>query len=327
MPEQVFIKLAGVEYEVLDSMNHITLADSFVKNKIGTAHGEAKLYIGYESPRLFDFFDNFERICFFRNEDFKKYLMDAEEEFIHPQQDYQDFENMPYKFQCLKGTLASFKDDILPFKIFIKDVERPRVYIQSDSEYYEFVREAGLPNFSYLSIMKLKSRKGEIYYYFRIFIDYASNENRHLRFLEHEEEKRIQKSTMTSEQKQVLIQARSGQGLYRKRLLEECQFCPISFIDDKRLLIASHIKPWAVSSDKEKIDSKNGFILCPNYDSLFDKGFITFNPDKSLCVSPWISPKNQQRLNIFTGKNISYLPLDLKREQYLIYHRKHIFKG
>ena len=70
--------------------------------------------------------------------------------------------------------------------------------------------------------------------------------------------------------------ARKGQGIYRDKMLQECPFCPITMINDERLLIASHIKPWAVSSDDEKLDPKNGFMLSPLYDKLFDRGLMTF---------------------------------------------------
>lgn len=46
MTNNVYITIAGNRYKVLDALNNITLADSFVKNKLGTGHGEAKLYVG-----------------------------------------------------------------------------------------------------------------------------------------------------------------------------------------------------------------------------------------------------------------------------------------
>ena len=98
-------------------------------------------------------------------------------------------------------------------------------------------------------------------------------------------------------------------------------------INDERLLIASHIKPWAKSDDKEKIDPKNGFMLSPNYDCLFDHGFMTFKSDKTIIVSPWISPMNQKRLGIYTGMKVPKLPLDDEREKYMIYHRENVYKG
>ncbi len=97
-------------------------------------------------------------------------------------------------------------------------------------------------------------------------------------------------------------------------------------VNDERLLIASHIKPWSKSNDKEKIDPKNGFMFTPTFDKLFDKGFITFDENKTLFVSPWLSPMNQKRLGIYDGKEIPKLPLDDKRKLYLCYHREHIFK-
>lgn len=45
------IRIGGETYEVMDALNNITLADSFVKNKIGGGHGEAKLYVGNEKTR------------------------------------------------------------------------------------------------------------------------------------------------------------------------------------------------------------------------------------------------------------------------------------
>ena len=40
---------------------------------------------------------------------------------------------------------------------------------------------------------------------------------------------------------------RNGQQKYREKLLEQCPFCPFTMVADDRLLIASHIKPWAVA--------------------------------------------------------------------------------
>ena len=38
-----FINILSKKYEIVDTLEYITLADSFVKNKIGKGHGEAKL--------------------------------------------------------------------------------------------------------------------------------------------------------------------------------------------------------------------------------------------------------------------------------------------
>lgn len=46
-----------------------------------------------------------------------------------------------------------------------------------------------------------------------------------------------------------------------------------------RLLIASHVKPWAASSNKERADVANGICACPNHDSASDTGLLTVSPD------------------------------------------------
>ncbi|MGM9821037.1 MAG: HNH endonuclease, partial [Muribaculaceae bacterium] len=92
-------------------------------------------------------------------------------------------------------------------------------------------------------------------------------------------------------------------------------------------LIASHIKPWAVASDKEKLDSKNGFILSPLYDKLFDRGFITFTEDRKIVLSNWISPANKKRLGVVDGQFVQMLPLDDARQEYMKFHRSSVFKG
>lgn len=93
-----------------------------------------------------------------------------------------------------------------------------------------------------------------------------------------------------------------------------------------RLLVASHIKPWVDSDDREKTDPKNGFMFTPTFDLLFDRGFITFTDDKKMIISPWLSKMTLSRLNIAPNKQ--YLMLPTKgREHYLDYHRTEIFKG
>ncbi len=98
-------------------------------------------------------------------------------------------------------------------------------------------------------------------------------------------------------------------------------------INDERLLIASHIKPWAVASDKEKIDPKNGFMLSPLLDKLFDRGFITFTDERRVKISNWLSPQNQKRIGIRNEDFFQLLPIDEKRKSYLAYHREFVFKG
>lgn len=323
------MKINGKEYEVIDTLEYITLADSFIReNKIGSGHGEAKLYVGNEGERLFEFFGDFKINCFFCKKDFKLFLEDSRQEYYDPQQEYIKIIDMQERFEKYYSQIEEIAEETLKFELYRVDVAPPRVYVNAESDYWTIMRTIALPNISYLSVLKLKDEKDNIVYYFRIFIDYKSDIIGYQMPEEKTQEETIENDEKISKKKkETIIRARIGQGKYREDLLEECPYCPFTLVNDERLLIASHIKPWAKADNEEKIDPKNGFMLTPTYDKLFDRGFITFDDDKKLIVSPWLSPMNQKRLNIYTGMLINKLPLDEKRKEYLKYHRENVFKS
>ena len=129
-------------------------------------------------------------------------------------------------------------------------------------------------------------------------------------------------------EKVVEQKVRIGQSYFRAKLLSEMKSCPITGIDDKRLLIASHIKPWIHSNNEERINTKNGILLSPLFDKLFDKGIglITFTPEKRILISNKLSKENIAKLNIFNNQEIINLDIN-GREDFLEYHRKFIFQG
>lgn len=98
-------------------------------------------------------------------------------------------------------------------------------------------------------------------------------------------------------------------------------------ITDERLLIASHIKPWAASNNKEKVDPYNGFMLTPMYDKLFDRGFITFTKDKHIILSDFISSQTWKKIGLKGNESYMMLPMDEKRINYLRFHQQSVFKG
>jgi putative restriction endonuclease len=89
------------------------------------------------------------------------------------------------------------------------------------------------------------------------------------------------------------LKIRIGQNSFRNNLIAEMRKCPITGIDDKRLLIASHIKPWVYSNHEERMNIKNGLLLSPLFDKLFDKGIglVTFTFDKKILISNKLSKK------------------------------------
>jgi len=124
--------------------------------------------------------------------------------------------------------------------------------------------------------------------------------------------------------KDVLTAIRIGQSEFRKKLIASLKKCPITGIDDIRILTASHIKPWTQSTNPERLDMRNGFLFSPTFDRLFDRGLISFSDSKVLLVSDSFSESNLLKLNLSRKQIITDLPIT-GREEYLEYHRNKIF--
>ena len=122
---------------------------------------------------------------------------------------------------------------------------------------------------------------------------------------------------------ETLIKARQGQGSFRQKLLKLYPICPLTDLDVQSLLIASHIKPWSVCNNNERLDPFNGLMLAPNIDRLFDKGLITFDTDGTIKISPTIDSENQKRLGISPDMQLKIEP---ESEKYFEYHRNHVFQ-
>lgn len=122
---------------------------------------------------------------------------------------------------------------------------------------------------------------------------------------------------------ETLIKARLGQGSFRQNVLEQYPSCPLTGLDIQPLLIASHIKPWSVCNNNERLDPFNGLMLAPNINALFDKGLITFDTDGTIKIHPSINPENQKRLGISPNMKLKIRP---KSKKYFEYHRNHVFQ-
>lgn len=142
--------------------------------------------------------------------------------------------------------------------------------------------------------------------------------------LDYNENNLVLKEDIADTSKSIQTKIRIGQEKFRKNLLKHFKECPITGIDEKRILSASHIKPWAVSTNEERLDIYNGFIFSPTIDKLFDKGLITFENNKELIVSPILSEINIDIIGIVGGKKYLKLPIE-NRMSYLEFHRENIF--
>ena len=94
-----------------------------------------------------------------------------------------------------------------------------------------------------------------------------------------------------------VIKARRGQGRFRANVEAIERSCRLTGITNPSLLIASHIKPWRLcDTAQERLDGMNGLLLTPDADLLFDRGFISFENDGEVMVSPRMDRLDLQRL-------------------------------
>jgi predicted restriction endonuclease len=92
-------------------------------------------------------------------------------------------------------------------------------------------------------------------------------------------EEEISSLNVDGASQKAIVNVRVNQDIFRNYLLKRYKRSCLCGVKNPTLLIASHIKPWAESEAKEKLDVDNGFLMCPNHDKIFDKGYITFDDD------------------------------------------------
>ena len=121
-----------------------------------------------------------------------------------------------------------------------------------------------------------------------------------------------------------LVKSRNGQGLFKDRLKEIESGCRITGLADIKYLIASHIKPWTKSNDFEKLDGNNGLLLSPHVDKLFDNGYISFEDDGGMIISPQLNVDTLRLWSINKDENVG--EFNKEQQQYLQYHRDNVLK-
>ncbi|QGQ48612.1 HNH endonuclease [Metabacillus sediminilitoris] len=128
---------------------------------------------------------------------------------------------------------------------------------------------------------------------------------------------------VTETEKEQVIKSRIGQSTFKKSLLNIEKKCRLCGVSDERFLVASHIKPWSQSNHQERLDVNNGFLLCPNHDKLFDKGYISFYEDGAIVISDSLDEATMVFLNINETMIIS---MNERQQLYMKWHRVNVFK-
>lgn len=330
------IKIDSISYEVMDVLSNILLEDCAVcqSHKLGKGNGERKIYLPGALDEKYRFFDSFthDMVGFVTKDNLLQFLESAKKEYRRPTQSYREAKKLKSEYSELHSKISS-SGTVLTFSFGKSKVTHTGLYINHNqsterkrNKNWNLIGDVALPKYTTLSIIKLK-RDGVIYYYFSLhFMKYRVTDD----YVDAEEAAilaRVESSKLAPAEKEAVILARVGQGSFRKKLLEEASYCPFTGIDDDRVLVASHIKPWKKSTNQEKRDPQNGFILSATFDKLFDRGLISFTDEKKLIISPFLSMYNREKLGISEGMLVDSLPdITDRRKRYLAYHRESVLK-
>ncbi len=130
--------------------------------------------------------------------------------------------------------------------------------------------------------------------------------------------------------KPTITKTRLGQKFFRKSVLSSYQSqCCISGLTIPSLLVASHIVPWHID-EKNRLNPRNGLCLSVLHDRAFDTGIITITEEMTVRISCYFSSKSDTFFSTtfsgYEGQSISLPEKFLPSQEFLAYHRQHIFE-
>jgi hypothetical protein len=128
-------------------------------------------------------------------------------------------------------------------------------------------------------------------------------------------------SSIRETERQALIRARNGQGLFRDRVSKIETKCRVTGVENPVHLVASHCKPWRDSTNEERLNGDNGLLLTPSIDHLFDRGFIGFEDNGKLIISPVAHKPSLQRMGIEITEVVNVGGFTSGQKGFLDFHR------
>lgn len=126
-----------------------------------------------------------------------------------------------------------------------------------------------------------------------------------------------------------LVKERVGQDIYRDALMNYWGgACAVTGCTLKEALRASHAKPWKdCTSDAERLNVYNGFLLTANLDALFDKGYISFTNDGLIMFSSEFLIFSNDMRGLGISKEMKLRWIEEKHLEFLDYHHKNVWKN
>jgi putative restriction endonuclease len=142
---------------------------------------------------------------------------------------------------------------------------------------------------------------------------------------EHELEKVHSNAEIPETERQAIVLARRGQGLFKNRVMQFESRCRITGVIREEHLRASHCKPWRHATNEERLDGENGLLLTPSIDHLFDRGFISFEDNGDLLISPVAHRDSLARMGIDAKVPRNVGRFSGGQKHYLQFHRESEF--
>jgi putative restriction endonuclease len=292
------IKIDGIEYNIIDSMQDFRAEDSFIhrKNKLAQfkGNGEAKKHVGTyngtQGEKMSNFFNYSswgieyidkdkkrktiesarlngavisENKCFFSKSNLLKYLDDARTEYYSQEQLYHTDISQFYEERY--NEVLNLKNDHVFFSIYdasdnLSQTQK-RGYIRSDEYIWKLWRELILPKISYLSILKLVPVNKSEFSNEPLFYFRILLDYQFRSFV-HPQSLTIGEETPEIEipiiQNKRLY--RLGSEKFRKEVINYMAQCPFSKLTEERLLIASHIKPYSICMKENREDQALDYL-------------------------------------------------------------------
>lgn len=132
-------------------------------------------------------------------------------------------------------------------------------------------------------------------------------------------------ATLSETDRQAIVLARRGQGLFKQRVQRIERACRITGVNREEHLRASHCKPWRDATNDERLDGENGLLLTPTMDHLFDRGFIGFEDSGRVIVSPVAHQESLRKMGIDPSSPPTVGKFSAGQRDYLEYHRANVF--
>jgi predicted restriction endonuclease len=100
--------------------------------------------------------------------------------------------------------------------------------------------------------------------------------------------------------------------------------CRITGVTREEHLRASHCKPWRDATNEERLDGENGLLLTPNADHLFDRGFIGFEDNGDVIISPVAHMESLARMGLEPNRPRNVGRFAVGQRKYLEFHRENV---